>query len=250
MSLPNTSGSVLVSLREFGCPCAGRTRSGHPGEDEQAGRDAGRAENDQPRVGLGDAEDAPAEQFAEDEQPGALGDACGVVGSVRRPDRGRDLEQEGDRQGGAQTRAAEQAGSGDEQCGPHECERRGAARESSATAGEHHGQCAGEHRRRDGGHERSPKTRQREVAGPGGVVDARQRCPRPGHPGRLAGARQACQLGQELRHGKDRGHEGQQAEDGAHPMTPLSLGRKASRRKSIATLAGDFCEYPESSAFY
>ena len=53
----------------------GRARSGHPGQDEQAGRNAGRPENDQPRVGLVDAEDAPAEQFTEDEQPRALGDA-------------------------------------------------------------------------------------------------------------------------------------------------------------------------------
>ena len=27
---------------------------------------------------------------------------------------------------------------------------------------------------------------------------------------------QACQLGQELRHGQDRGHQGQQAEHGVH----------------------------------
>ena len=47
-------------------------RPGYPGEDEQAGRDAGRAEDDQPRVGLVDAEDTPAEQFAEDEQLSAM----------------------------------------------------------------------------------------------------------------------------------------------------------------------------------
>ncbi len=92
---PPASGSRRVGRRRH------RAMPARTGEDEQAGRDAGRPEDDQPRIGPVDAEDAPAQQFAEDEQPRALGDARGAVGPVRRPDRGRDLQQEGDCQGRA-----------------------------------------------------------------------------------------------------------------------------------------------------
>jgi hypothetical protein len=110
----------LRHFQEFSRLRAGRAWFDHPGEDEQAGGDTGRAENDKPRVGLVEAEHAPAEQLAEDEQPGAGRDAGGVIRSICHPDRGRDLQQEGDGQGGAQAGAPEQRGNTDQQRGPYQ----------------------------------------------------------------------------------------------------------------------------------
>ena len=125
------------------------------------------------------AEDAPAEQFAEDEQPRSLGDAGSVIGTVCRPDRGRDL---GSRK--ATVRAVPRpmrpnrlvaVMSSAVHAKASAAGRRGtpAPRRASITA-----RARARARRRDGGNERGPETRQREVAGPGGVVDARQRGPR------------------------------------------------------------------------
>jgi hypothetical protein len=42
-----------------------------------------------------DAEHGPAEQLADDEQPGARRDSGGVIGSIGGLDPGRDMQQEG-----------------------------------------------------------------------------------------------------------------------------------------------------------
>src|SRR5690348_5854744 len=64
-----------------------------PGEHEGADDYPAGAEGDQPRVGGVQAEDHPAGELAQDEQPGSGGDAGGPGRSVGRPERRRDLEQ-------------------------------------------------------------------------------------------------------------------------------------------------------------
>jgi hypothetical protein len=168
-----------------------------PGEHEGAGGDTGDAEGEQAWVGLVDTEDRPARQLPQDQQPGSGCDAGGVRGPVGGPERGGDLEDEGDREQRAQAGAAGENDAGDQERDPAADQDRRPCLGRSAP-GEHDRQRAGQQRRRGGRDQCRPVAGEREVGEPGGVVHAGERGPRPGDAGGIVGGPQLAELGQEL----------------------------------------------------
>jgi hypothetical protein len=65
-----------------------------------------------------DTEDRPTRQLTQDEQPGSSCDAGEVRGPVGRPERRRDLEDEGGREQHSQAGVAGHGEAGDQECDP------------------------------------------------------------------------------------------------------------------------------------
>jgi hypothetical protein len=79
-------------------------------QDRKRAGDTGHAQDDKWPVAVHDTEDRPAADLAQDEEPGCLRDAGRVIRSVRSYERGRDLDDEGRGEHGAECASIEKGG--------------------------------------------------------------------------------------------------------------------------------------------